>query len=132
MVDSIERVLPPSGGIAGIPQPVFGSGSATAPPAASLLPTFTPIFPPPLVGDAIGIVGPVVTGDLIGPPPPPFPPTFQTGSATAPTAASWIPQFTTTFPSPTVTVNTAQDTNTPIWVPPPEPPQMITTTQNVT
>ena len=29
-------------------------------------------------------------------------PVFGTGSATSPTAASWIPQFTTTFPSPTV------------------------------
>jgi hypothetical protein len=46
-------------------------------------------------------VGPAVPAATI---PPsvnaPQQPVFQTGSKTAPTAASWFPQFTTTFPKP--------------------------------
>lgn len=94
----------------------FASGSG-------VFPLFTPLLPPPLVGQGGG-------------PPPTFPPTsgtapvpippgvlvgpaialptviagkaliiFGTGSANVPTVASWFPSFTTTFPSPTFVVS---------------------------
>ena len=111
--------VPPS--IAGIPQPVFGSGgSATVPPAGPI--TGTPIIPPPTIGDPVGFpvfppvdpnkapvpvpVGPLV-GPAVGPAPaPPSVPGVQQpqfvppGSATVP--ASLFPDFTTTPPSPPI------------------------------
>lgn len=110
--------VPPS--IAGIPQPVFGSGSATAPAAGPI--TGSPIIPPPTIGDPSGFpvfppvppneapvpvpVGPLV-GPAVGPAPaPPSVPGVQQpqfvppGSATVP--ASLFPSFTTTPPSPPI------------------------------
>jgi hypothetical protein len=110
--------VPPS--IAGIPQPVFGSGSATSPAAGPI--TGSPIIPPPTIGDPVGFpVFPPVTpntapvavprGPLVGPavgpaPVPPSVPGVQQpqfvppGSATVP--ASLFPDFTTTPPSPPI------------------------------
>lgn len=113
-------------------------------PSHAGFPQFTPIVPPPPIGDPISVpvfppvspatapvavpqgplVGPAVGGNLVGPPPPPYPPTFKTGSATSPTAASWFPQFTTTFPSPTVVFANLFN----LW---PTAVPMTTTTQNV-
>ena len=111
--------VPPS--IAGIPQPVFESGSATLPAAGPI--TGSPIIPPPPIGDPVGYpvfppIGPnhapvaVPVGPLVGPAvapaaaPPSVPgvqqPQFKTGSATVPTAASLFPEFTTTAPSPPI------------------------------
>ena len=110
--------VPPS--IAGIPQPVFGSGSPTAPAAGPI--TGSPIIPPPTIGDPVGFpvfppVGPntapvaVPVGPLVGPAvgPAPVPPSVAgvqqpqfvpPGSATVP--ASLFPDFTTTPPSPPI------------------------------
>jgi hypothetical protein len=111
--------VPPS--IAGIPQPVFGSGSATS-PATPIPITGSPIIPPPPIGDPEGFpvfppvspdtapvpvpVGPLV-GPAVGPAPvPPSVPGVQQpqfvppGSATVP--ASLFPEFTTTPPSPPI------------------------------
>jgi hypothetical protein len=110
--------VPPS--IAGIPQPVFDSGSATVPAAGPI--TGSPIIPPPTIGDPVGFpvfppvspdtapvpvpVGPVV-GPAVAPAaaPPSVPgvqqPQFVApGSATVP--ASLFPDFTTTPPSPPI------------------------------
>ena len=110
--------VPPS--IAGIPQPVFGSGSATVPAAGPI--TGSPILPPPLITNPPGTpvfppVSPntapvaVPVGPLVGPavapaPVPPSVPGVQQpqfvppGSATVP--ASLFPSFTTTPPSPPI------------------------------
>ena len=110
--------VPPS--IAGIPQPVFGSGSATVPAAGPI--TGTPILPPPLITNPPGTpvfppIGtntapvPVPVGPLVGPAvgPAPVPPSVAgvqqpqfvpPGSATVP--ASLFPDFTTTPPSPPI------------------------------
>ena len=110
--------VPPS--IAGIPQPVFESGSATTPAAGPI--TGHPIIPPPTIGDPVGFpVFPPVTpntapvavpvGPLVGPAvgPAPVPPSVAgvqqpqfvpPGSATVP--ASLFPSFTTTPPSPPI------------------------------
>jgi len=110
--------VPPS--IAGIPQPVFGSGSATVPAAGPI--TGSPIIPPPTIGDPVGFPVfppespdtapvPVPVGPLVGPavapaPAPPSVPGVQQpqfvppGSATVP--ASLFPEFTTTPPSPPI------------------------------
>ena len=112
--------VPPS--IAGIPQPVFGSGSATSPAAGPI--TGSPILPPPLItnppgtpvfpptgGNAAPV--PVPVGPLVGPavapaPVPPSVPGVQQpqfvppGSATVPTAASLFPARTTTPPYPPI------------------------------
>jgi hypothetical protein len=110
--------VPPS--IAGIPQPVFGSGSPTLPAAGPI--TGTPIIPPPTIGDPVGFpvfppVSPntapvaVPRGPLVGPAvgPAPVPPSIPgvpqpqfvpPGSATVP--ASLFPSFTTTPPSPPI------------------------------
>lgn len=110
--------VPPS--IAGIPQPVFGSGSATVPAAGPI--TGSPILPPPLITNPPGTpVFPPVTpntapvpvprGPLVGPAvgPAPVPPSIPgvpqpqfvpPGSATVP--ASLFPSFTTTPPSPPI------------------------------
>jgi hypothetical protein len=110
--------VPPS--IAGIPQPVFGSGSATSPGAGPI--TGSPILPPPLITNPPGTpvfppAGantapvPVPVGPLVGPavrpaavPPSiagvPQPQFVPPGSATVP--ASLFPSFTTTPPSPPI------------------------------
>lgn len=106
----------------GIPQPVFKSGSATA-PAPPIPITGAPILPPPLITNPPGVpVFPptganqapvtVPVGPLVGPAvapagvPPSVPgvqqPVFKTGSATVPTAASLFPEFTTGAPSPPI------------------------------
>ena len=111
--------VPPS--IAGIPQPVFGSGSPTV-PATNVPITGSPILPPPLITNPPGTpVFPPVTpntapvpvpvGPLVGPAvaPAPVPPSIPgvtqpqfvpPGSATVP--ASLFPMFTTTPPSPPI------------------------------
>jgi hypothetical protein len=112
--------VPPS--IAGIPQPVFGSGSATLPAAGPI--TGSPILPPPLITNPPGTpvfppVSPntapvaVPVGPLVGPavapaPVPPSVPGVQQpqfvppGSGTVPTAASLFPAFSTTAPYPPI------------------------------
>jgi len=113
--------VPPS--IAGIPQPVFGSGSATV-PATNVPITGSPILPPPLITNPPGTPVfppvspntapvPVPVGPLVGPAvgPAPVPPSIAgqpqphyvpPGSATVPTAASLFPAGTTTPPSPPI------------------------------
>ena len=110
---------PPS--IAGIPQPVFDSGSATS-PATPITITGSPILPPPLMGDPVGFPDfppvdpdtapvPVPVGPLVGPAvapaavPPSLPgvpqPQFAGGgSVTIP--ASLFPDFTTNPPYPPI------------------------------
>jgi hypothetical protein len=110
--------VPPS--IAGIPQPVFGSGSPTVPAAGAI--TGTPLIPPPPMADPVGVPEfppvspdtapvPVPVGPLVGPRipaatvPPSIPGVQQPqfvppGSATVP--ASLFPDFTTTPPSPPI------------------------------
>jgi hypothetical protein len=111
--------VPPS--IAGIPQPVFGSGSPTA-PATPIPITGSPIIPPPPIANPVGTPVfppvspatapvPVPVGPLVGPAvaPAPAPPSVPgvpqpqfvpPGSATVP--ASLFPSFTTTPPSPPI------------------------------
>jgi hypothetical protein len=111
--------VPPS--IAGIPQPVFESGSATS-PATPIPITGSPIIPPPTIGDPVGFPVfppvdpdtapvPVPVGPLVGPAvaPAPVPPSLPgvpqpqfvpPGSATVP--ASLFPDFTTTPPYPPI------------------------------
>ena len=126
--------VPPS--IAGIPQPVFGSGSPTVPAAGPI--TGTPIIPPPTIGDPVGFpvfppVGPntapvpVPVGPRVGPAvgPASVPPSVAgvqqpqfvpPGSATVP--ASLFPDFTTTPPSPPIVFANVFKIGT---VPPPLP-----------
>lgn len=116
------------GSAPGTVQPVYKSGSATA-PATPIPITGTPILPPPPVGDPVGYPTfpptgsntapvPVPPGPLVGPAvanaavPPSIAgivqPQYKSGSATVPTAASLFPEFTTTSPSPPVVfANTA-------------------------
>ena len=121
MVDPIITPAPVPPSIAGIPQPVFDSGSPTA-PATPIPITGSPIIPPPTIGDPDGFpvfppvppntapvpvpVGPLV-GPAVGPAavPPSIPGVQQPqfvppGSATVP--ASLFPEFTTTPPSPPI------------------------------
>lgn len=128
--------VPPS--VAGIQQPVFGSGSATVPPTPIVTTGSFP-FPPPELGSGTPPFPPGIwtppplpsfsvpaVVDLPGGPPLSWPgPSFQTGSATSPTAASWIPQFTTSSPTPPVTfANIFINFGTP-------PVPIIMTSQNV-
>jgi hypothetical protein len=114
----ISAPVPPS--IAGIPQPVFESGSATVPAAGPI--TGSPIIPPPTIGDPVGFPVfppvspdtapvPVPVGPRVGPavapaaappsvPGVPQPQFVAPGSATVP--ASLFPDFTTTPPSPPI------------------------------
>jgi hypothetical protein len=114
-----------------------------------VFPAFIPILPPPLISNPPPPTFPptggahtpvaVPVGPLVGPAiaPAPVPPSlagvtqpiFKTGSATSPTAASWIPQFTTTFPVPTIVVDgfngaTVNAGHTPpwTWAPPAQTP----------
>ena len=110
--------VPPS--IAGIPQPVFSSGSPTLPATPEDI-TGSPIIPPPTIGDPVGFPVfppqspntapvPVPVGPLVGPAvgPAPVPPSvpgyvqprYQTGSPTVP--GGYFPSFTTTPPSPPI------------------------------
>jgi len=142
--------VPPS--IAGIPQPVFGSGSATS-PATPIDITGSPIIPPPPIGDPEGVPVfppvppntapvPVPVGPLVGPAiapaavPPSIPGVVQPqfvppGSATVP--ASLFPDFTTTPPSPPIVFanifNYGQvaPPNTPGQTPPPIVPSAVAT-----
>jgi hypothetical protein len=137
--------VPPS--IAGIPQPVFGSGSATA-PATPIPITGSPIIPPPTIGDPVGFPEfppvdpdtapvPVPVGPLVGPAvgPAPVPPSLPgvqqpqfvpPGSATVP--ASLFPDFTTTPPSPPIVfanVFMIGDDNPPPSTPSQTPPPIV-------
>jgi hypothetical protein len=122
MVDPIITPAPVPPSIAGIPQPVFDSGSATSPAAGPI--TGSPIIPPPPIGDPVGFPEfppvdpdtapvPVPVGPLVGPavapaPAPPSVPGVQQpqfvppGTALLPTAASLYPAYTTTPPYPPV------------------------------
>jgi hypothetical protein len=112
--------VPPS--IAGIPQPVFGSGSATV-PATNVPITGSPILPPPLITNPPGTpVFPPVTpntapvpvpvGPLVGPAvgPAPVPPSIPgvTQPQFVPPGTALLPAtlfpgyFTTTPPSPPI------------------------------
>ena len=141
--------VPPS--IAGIPQPVFGSGSATVPAAGPI--TGSPIIPPPPIGDPVGFPVfppvspdtapvPVPVGPLVGPAvaPAPVPPSLPgvpqpqfvpPGSATVP--ASLFPEFTTTPPSPPIVfanimqIGTTPPPSTPGQTPPPIVPSAVAT-----
>ena len=111
--------VPPS--IAGIPQPVYGSGSATVPAAGPI--TGTPIIPPPPMANPVGYpvfpptggnTAPVTVprGPLVGPavPPSTVPPSIPgvpqpqfvpPGTALLP-ATLFPGYFTTTPPSPPI------------------------------
>jgi hypothetical protein len=93
--------VPPS--VPGVPQPVFGSGSATLPTVASWFPSGTTgdWMPPPQVGMGGNAPSPtpvVPPGTGVGIPQP----VFGSGSATVPTAASLFPSPTTISPSPPI------------------------------
>ena len=146
--------VPPS--IAGIPQPVFESGSATA-PATPIDITGSPILPPPLMGDPVGFPVfppvdpdtapvPVPVGPLVGPAvgPAPVPPSLPgvqqpqfvaPGSATVP--ASLFPEFTTTPPSPPIVfanlmhIGLPPPPSTPGHNPPPIVPSPVATIPQV-
>jgi hypothetical protein len=104
------------------------SSATTLAPGASPFPAFTPQLPPPPVGTG-GSVAIVI-------PPAPVPPSvagiaqpvFTFGNATTPPASAAFPEFTTTYPVPPVIINSTQNTNTPIWVAPPQPPPSQATT----
>jgi hypothetical protein len=107
--------VPPS--IAGIPQPVFSSGSATVPSTNTPI-TGSPILPPPLISNPPGtpvfppttgaapvpvpvgpLVGPAVPAATVPPSVAGFPqPQYTTGSGTVPTAASLFPSFSAAGP----------------------------------
>jgi hypothetical protein len=142
--------VPPS--IAGIPQPVFESGSATV-PATPIPITGSPIIPPPTIGDPVGFPVfppvdpdtapvPVPVGPLVGPAvgPAPVPPSLPgvqqpqfvpPGSATVP--ASLFPEFTTTPPSPPIVfanvfnMGAVPPPSTPGQTPPPIIPSPVAT-----
>jgi hypothetical protein len=115
----------------------------------ALFPAYTPLFPPPLVGQGGGaapafppptpppigaippgvLVGPAIAAAAVPPSVAGFPRLiFTFGSATTPPASAAFPEQTTTYPSPPIIINTTQNTNTPIWVPPPQPPPSQATT----
>jgi hypothetical protein len=106
-----------------------GIGVGGGPPPAFPPPTPPPIghIPPGvLVGPAIAAAGvpPSVAGfaRLI----------FTFGSATTPPASAAFPEFTTTYPSPPIIIDAPQNTNTPIWVAPTQPPPTQATTAAIT
>jgi hypothetical protein len=146
----VSAPVPPS--IAGIPQPVFDSGSATS-PAPPIDITGTPVFPPPTLADpadapvfpptgANTAPVPVPVGPLVGPAvayaavPPSLPGVVQPqfapgGSATIP--ASLFPDFTTTPPSPPIlfanifNMGAVEPPSTPGQTPPPVVPSAAPT-----
>ena len=80
-----------------VPPPLIGQGGGpppTFPPTSGTAPVAIP--PGVLVGPAIAAAGvpPSIAGKALI--------IYGTGSATSPTAASWFPSFTSTFPAPTV------------------------------
>jgi hypothetical protein len=105
------------GGTGASPPTAFTYSGATG--TSDVFPAFIPIMPPPLVGNppppAFPPPSAVPVGPLVGPAiaaasvPPSVAgvaqPTYQTGSATAPTAASLFPAFTATSPSPPIVVS---------------------------
>ena len=119
-----------------------------APSSLGFFPDFTPIIPPPLIGNPPPPAGtqniPVVNGAVVGPAiapaaaPPSTPgftqPRFQApGSATVPTGAQLLPQFTTTFPNPPITVSnvwTIPTISGGVWTT--HLPAPIATTANIT
>jgi hypothetical protein len=142
--------VPPS--IAGIPQPVYGSGSATVPAAGPI--TGSPIIPPPTIGDPVGFPVfppvdpdtapvPVPVGPLVGPAvaPAPVPPSLPgvpqpqfvpPGTALLP--ATLFPGYTTTTPpSPPIVfanifnMGTVPPPSTPGQNPPPIIPSAVPT-----
>ena len=112
-------------------------------PTVPIFPDFVPIIPPPLIGNpppptfpppTPPPIGQVPVGPLVGPAiayasaPPSvagFPqPQFSTGSATAPPSNGYFPDFTTTFPVPTIVVDgnnfaVAAPGQNPPWTQPP-------------
>lgn len=111
---------PPS--VPGIPQPVFGSGSATS-PATPIDITGSPIIPPPPMADPVGVpdfpptgtdTAPVDVprGPLVGPAvsPASVPPSVagvqqpQFGSGNANVPPGYFPLFTSGSPSPPIVV----------------------------
>jgi hypothetical protein len=142
--------VPPS--IAGIPQPVYGSGSATVPAAGPI--TGSPIIPPPTIGDPVGFPVfppvspdtapvPVPVGPLVGPAvaPAPVPPSLPgvpqpqfvpPGTALLP--ATLFPGYTTTTPpSPPIVfanifnMGAVPPPSTPGQTPPPIIPSAVPT-----
>lgn len=113
-----------AGSIAGEALIDYASGSATS-PATPIAITGTPILPPPQVG-----FGNNALATPVAITPAPVPPStagfneprYASGSGTAPTVASLFPAFTAAGPSPPIVINSAQNTNTPIWVAPPALP----------
>jgi hypothetical protein len=105
-----------------------------------VFPGFTPIFPPPLVGQGGGAppnfppptpppIGTVPVGPLVGPvvAAAAVPPSFagyplikyQTGSATVPAQpGGYFPKFTSTFPSPTIVFSNVYTGGKPPSTPP--------------
>jgi hypothetical protein len=142
--------VPPS--IAGIPQPVFESGSATV-PATPIANTGTPIIPPPTIGNPVGVPGfpptspatapvPLPATPLVGPAigPAPVPPSIPgvvqpqyTGGGSATVPASLFPEFTTTPPSPPIVfanifnLGNVAPPSTPGQTPPPIVPSSVPT-----
>jgi len=102
-----------------VPPPPIGANKT--------VPNFPPPTPPPIGTVPVGdLVGPVVAPAAVPPSTPGFtqPRFFGSGnSATAPTAASWFPKFTTTSPSPPIVF-----TNT-MMIGAAKPPQTPTTPQ---
>ena len=91
--------------ISGLPPPLPAPGSDNAIPVP-------PISSGPVPMSVAGIPQPV----------------FTYGSATAPPASAAFTQFTTTFPSPPLIINPAQNNNNPVWVAPTQPPPSQATT----
>jgi hypothetical protein len=97
-------------------------------------PAFPPPTPPPIGHIPAGVlVGPAIAAAAVPPSVAGITqPIFTFGSATTPPASAAFPQQTTTYPSPPIIINATQNTNTPIWVAPPQPPPSQTTTQAIT
>lgn len=114
------------------------SFSASTPAGTeSEFPLFQPIIPPPVIGQGGGVlVGPAIAAAAV----PPsvagiVPPTYASGSATVPTAASLFPDGTTTPPSPPIVVDgsnfaVAAPGQQPPWTWP--PPAQTPTTAPIT
>lgn len=128
----VPAPVPPS--VDGIAQPVFASGDATDPAADTLFPEFTPIVPPPLIGEGGGpapdmpppltelpegvLVGPVVAPAAVPPSVAGFPRIrFASGGVNVP--PNTFPKFTTNPPYPPAPEDA--DTQPPPSTPP-EPP----------
>lgn len=110
-----------------VPPPAIGAGGGAAPTFPPVSPNTAPVPIPPGV-----MVGPVIAAAAVPPSVAGFPLIqYKTGSATSPTAASWFPQFTTTFPKPTIVLGssnfaTAVASPTVPWTAP-DPPMTAST-----